>query len=158
MDMLWVAWTFVRQPYQTKFTAGPQFLILPVAAKVRPILPMVPLSMARGTMLIRSAQDYNGLQILLIFCPSWKLIMSMRWMCHCCPLNYPPVDLYLIFEKSSCKNQVRHTALKCQMMLTFSGQHLLFSMNPWIFNRGLPTPHRKKMVISHLSAVGIHIY
>ena len=30
-----------------------------------------------------------------------------------------------------------------QMILTFSGLHFLFSMNPWILNRGLWNPHRK---------------
>ena len=28
-------------------------------------------------------------------------------------------------------------------MLTFSGLHFLFSVNPWILKRGLPNPHRK---------------
>ena len=28
-------------------------------------------------------------------------------------------------------------------LLTFPGLHFLFSVNPWILNRGLPNPHRK---------------
>ena len=29
------------------------------------------------------------------------------------------------------------------IIITFSGLHFLFSVNPWILNRGLPNPHRK---------------
>ena len=32
---------------------------------------------------------------------------------------------------------------RCQVVLTLSGLYFLFSVNPWILNRGLPNPHRK---------------